>query len=385
MNTLAFHGGKSFEAIGEDFQNLDRAAHVINADVLDAWFDPSPRVLSKLQQYLPFLVRTSPPAYSSGLVAAIARVRGIPTDCILTGGGSSDLIFTCLPRLNSRIQTVMILDPMYGEYRHVIETVLGAQTVSFMLHKEEDFRIDTDRLIASVQRHHPDLLVFVNPNSPTGQYWPRREVFRLLDATPASTWILIDETYIEYAGREESLEAEACKRDRLIVLKSMSKTYALSGMRVGYLVAGPSTISLLARWVPPWAVSLPAQIAAVEALGDEDYYGGKYCETHSLREDLVHQLRHNPQITTYPSTTNFVLVETRTSAQDTLEEMRKSDVFVRNCDSMGERFADRFIRIAVKRRVDNSRIVDALFRATNDRKTEDSRLTTSPDACVTQR
>ena len=75
---------------------------------------------------------------------------------------SSDLIFTCLPRPNSRIQTVMILDPMYGEYHHVIETVLGAQTVSFMLQKEDDFRIDTDRLIASAQKHRPDLLVLVN-------------------------------------------------------------------------------------------------------------------------------------------------------------------------------------------------------------------------------
>jgi len=365
MNTLAFHGGKSFEAIGEDFQDLDRAAHVINADVLDAWFDPSPRVLSKLQHYLPFLVRTSPPVYSSGLIAAIARTRGIPADCILTGGGSSDLIFTCLPRLNSRIQTAMILDPMYGEYRHVIQTVLGAQTVPFALYKEDDFRIDTDRLIASVQRHRPDLLVLVNPNSPTGQYWPRCEVLGLLDATPASTWILIDETYIEYAGREGSLEAEACKRDRLIVLKSMSKTYALSGMRVGYLVAGPSTVNILAKWVPPWAVSLPAQVAAVEALGDENYYRARYCETHSLREELVHDLRRNSQITTYPSTTNFVLVETTTSAQGIIERMRELNVFVRNCDSMGESFADRFIRIAVKRPTENSRIADALFRATN--------------------
>jgi histidinol-phosphate/aromatic aminotransferase/cobyric acid decarboxylase-like protein len=377
MNTLAFHGGKSFEAIGENFQDLDRTAHVINADVLDAWFDPSPRVLSKLQQYLPFLVRTSPPVYSSGLVAAIAHTRGIPADCILTGGGSSDLIFTCLPRLNS-IQKVMILDPMYGEYSHVIETVMGAQIVPFVLHKEDDFRIDTDRLIASVQRDCPDLLVLVNPNSPTGQYWPRREVLRLLDAAPASTWILIDETYIEYVGREESLEAEACKRDRLIVLKSMSKTYALSGMRVGYLVARPSTVNLLSKWVPPWAVSLPAQVAAVEALGDESYYRERYCETHSLRKGLVQDLQCNSQITTYPSTTNFVLVETTSSAQEIIERMRELDVFVRNCDSMGESFADRFIRIAVKRRINNSRIVDALFRATNDRKTEAARLAAAP-------
>jgi hypothetical protein len=84
-STHAFHGGKSFEAIGEDFQHLDRATQVINADVLDAWFDPFPCVLSKIRDYLPFLVRTSPPVYSSGLVTAIAHARGIPLGSILMG------------------------------------------------------------------------------------------------------------------------------------------------------------------------------------------------------------------------------------------------------------------------------------------------------------
>jgi histidinol-phosphate aminotransferase len=363
-STHAFHGGKSFEAIGEDFQHLDRATQVINADVLDAWFDPSPCVLSKIRDYLPFLVRTSPPAYSGGLVTAIAHARGIPLDSILIGGGSSDLIFTCLPRLASPLQKVMILDPMYGEYRHLIDALLSANIIRFELHKEEDFRIDADRLIEFVRTHRPDLLVLVNPNSPTGQHFPRREVLRLLDSIPASTWIVIDETYIEYAGREESLEADASKRQNFLVLKSMSKTYALSGIRVGYLVGVSSTIRALSKWIPPWAVSLPAQVAAVEALRDEAYYDARYRETHSLREELTSQLRRNPEITTYPSTTNFLLVEARTSAQGIVEMMRESKVFIRNCESMGERFADRFLRIAVKCRTDNARIVETLFKAT---------------------
>jgi histidinol-phosphate/aromatic aminotransferase/cobyric acid decarboxylase-like protein len=367
-NKAAFHGGKSFEAIGEDFRHLDRAGQVINADVLDAWFDPSPRVLSTLQHHLPFVIRTSPPVYSRGLVAAIARARGIPSDCILTGAGSSDLIFTCLPRLQAQLRRIMILDPMYGEYRHVIETVLDAQVIRFDLHKEENFQIDTDRLIVAMRTHRPDLLVLVNPNSPTGQYLPRSEIVRLLDSMPLSTFVVIDETYIEYVGRENSLETEACRRQGVLVLKSMSKTYALSGVRVGYLVGSPSTMLALAKWIPPWAVSLPAQLAAVEALGDEAYYVEKYRETHALREELVRSLRRNSQVALYPSTTNFVLVETRKSAQAIVEKMQESNVFVRNCDSMGEPLADRFLRIAVKRGTENSCIAKALFEATVDSK-----------------
>jgi histidinol-phosphate/aromatic aminotransferase/cobyric acid decarboxylase-like protein len=94
----------------------------------------------------------------------------------------------------------------------------------------------------------------------------------------------VDEAYVDYAGQDQSLEREACVRPNLIVLKSMSKVYALSGLRVGYLVAHPATVRALAPWTPPWSVSLPAQVAAIEALADPAYYQQKYLETHALRE-----------------------------------------------------------------------------------------------------
>lgn len=362
VDVKPFHGGKSFEAIGEDFHRLDRATCVINADVLDAWFDPSPRVLHKLRRFMPFLARTSPPVYAAGLVRAIACARGLQEDCILTGGGSSDLIFTCLPRLISRSHKVMLLDPMYGEYRHIVGRVIGAEVLHFDLHKEEEFLIDTDRLIARVLDSRPNLIVLVNPNSPTGQHWPRAEVIRFLDGIPDSLTVVIDETYIEYAGSGQSVENEACRRSNLLVLKSMSKVYALSGMRVAYLVGVPSLVQPLAKWIPPWAVSLPAQVAAVEALNDKPYYERRYHQTQNLREELVRGLRNHTRVKVYPSIANFVLIETQSSAQQTLDHMCKSNVFVRNCDSMGLRFADRFLRIAVKRRHENARIVKALCR-----------------------
>lgn len=157
----AFHGGRSFEAIGEDFEHLELANSVVNADVLDAWFDPSPKVLEKLQSFFPFLVRTSPPIYAAGLVSAIARARGLPDACILAGGGSSDLIFTCFPRLFGEIHKAMILDPMYSEYRHVLSELMNVEIICFNLYKEENFRIDTDRFLAQVLASRPELVVIV--------------------------------------------------------------------------------------------------------------------------------------------------------------------------------------------------------------------------------
>ncbi len=357
------HGGQSFEAIGEDFRTLERASDVVTADVLDAWFDPSPRVIERLQRFLPFLLRTSPPVDARGLVNAIAHARGVPAECVLPGGGSSDLIFACLPRLGSHLKTALILDPTYGEYKHVFEDVLNIETKLFALEKQDHFRVDTDRLICCVRDRQPDLIGLVNPNSPTGQHWPRQEVIRFLNSVPESTWIVIDETYIEYAGPHESVETEACARPNVVVLKSMSKVYALSGARVGYLVANSATIRRLAVSVPPWSVSLLAQVAAVEALADSAYYQQRYEETHVLRESLARDLKQIEGITVYPSATNFLLVEVSGSAQRIVDRMRESNVFVRNCDSMSDRFEDRFLRIAVKREPQNRRVAATLSAA----------------------
>ncbi len=257
----------------------------------------------------------------------------------------------------------LILDPMYGEYRHVFETVMGLDVVRFPLEPRNQFRIDTGRLISLARDEQPDLVTLVNPNSPTGLYWPRREVLAFIDSLPEHTLVVIDETYIEYAASHESMERETRWRKNLIVIKSMSKVFALSGLRAGYLVANPEVVRRLSRWLPPWSVSLPAQVAAVEALNDAAYYQARYEETHALRRDFVCGLSRIPNVRVYPSTANFVLVELPGRAERIANQMSASNVFVRNCDSMSDRFNDRFLRISVRNAVQTATILSALEAA----------------------
>ena len=110
-----YHGGKFFEAVGDDFQNLERLGDVIAADVLDAWFPPSPKASPLFSQKLPQILRTSPPTGCEGLIRTIARVRGVRPECVLPGAGSSDLIFLALRHWLTPVSRVLILDPTYGE------------------------------------------------------------------------------------------------------------------------------------------------------------------------------------------------------------------------------------------------------------------------------
>lgn len=358
----AFHGGRFFEAIGTDFHDLSRAQSVISADVLDAWFDPAPRVIEKLRECLPFLMRTSPPVHAHGLVSAISEVRGVPAANLCLGGGSSHLIFTLLPLLTAEKGRILILDPMYGEYVHVLEQVLHRNVCRHHLHEEENFQIDSALLFEHVSVLQPDLLIVVNPNSPTGQYWRRTDLLELVRRFP-DTLCLVDETYIDYLFGNQSLESQVTRFKNLVVLKSMSKVYALSGLRVAYMAAPEEIVRKVSRYLAPWSVSLPAQVAAVEALHHPEYYQQRYRETHLLRCEALEAIGAIEGVQAFGSCANFYLVKClHQSAAWVQKQLEAENIFIRHCDSMSPRFHDNFLRVAVKNREQNEKIVGALKR-----------------------
>src|SRR5439155_20845944 len=129
-----------------------------------------------------------------------------------------------------------------------------------------------------------------NPNNPTGHLLPPDVLEPLLRRVPARTRVWLDEAYLDYCGPGQSLEGLAAGSPNVVVCKSLSKVYALSGARAAYLCGAADVIEPLRRRTPPWVVSLPAQVAAVHALRRPDYYAARYRETDELRRRLADRL-----------------------------------------------------------------------------------------------
>ncbi|MEE8526451.1 MAG: aminotransferase class I/II-fold pyridoxal phosphate-dependent enzyme, partial [Thermoanaerobaculia bacterium] len=205
-----------------------------------------------------------------------------------------------------------------------------------------------------------DLFVWVNPNSPTGLHVTKADVEAVLRESSACQRGWIDETYVDYAGRGHSLESFAVQSENVIVCKSMSKVYALSGLRVAYLCASPHQLETLRVLTPPWSVSLPAQIAATHALQSEDYYSMRYRQTHELREELVNGLRRLGISEIVPGVANFVMFHlpagSRTSARIVIECGRQG-LFLRDVSGMGSAIGGHAIRMAVKDGETNQRML----------------------------
>jgi histidinol-phosphate/aromatic aminotransferase/cobyric acid decarboxylase-like protein/GNAT superfamily N-acetyltransferase len=358
-----FHGGAFWDALGPRFDGLERRGRIITADVLDAWFPPAPGVIAALREDLPFLLRTSPPTDCGGLLSAISAARGVPRECLVPGAGSSSLIFLAFLHWCQPSTRALLLDPTYGEYAHVLERVIGCRVDRLPLSRETGYRLDLDELVLRLRQHY-DLVVLVNPNSPTGQHVPRCDLEAVLRTAPRSTRIWIDETYVEYAGRDQSLEAFAAAQDQVVVCKSMSKVYALSGARVAYLVGSRGLMAELRARTPPWAVSLPAQLAAVRSLEDPAYYADRYQETHRLRSDLSAVLHDRfPDWDVLPGIANFQLChlpQRGPTAADVVRRCRQQGVFLRDAGSMSPHLGEHTLRIAVRNAEENRRIISTL-------------------------
>lgn len=358
-----FHGGAFFDAIGPRFDRLHTISRVINADVLDAWFPPAPAVVESLEEHLPWLLRTSPPTACEGLIEAIADARGVAAASILAGAGSSDLIFLALTRWLTRKSRALLLDPTYGEYAHVLESVVGCRVDRLTLRRENGYEVPLDALETALTVPY-DFVVLVNPNSPTGRHIVSDDLQRVLATAPSCTRIWIDETYVDFVDSVQSMERFAAVSENVIVCKSMSKAYALSGARVAYLCASAHQLEELRAFTPPWAVGLVGQLAAVRALESANYYREQWQETAALRNDLTMALR-GLGWEVVPGVANFLLCHlpiTGPTAAELVVRCREQGLFVRDAARMGESLGAHAIRIAVKDVETNGRMVEILAR-----------------------
>jgi histidinol-phosphate/aromatic aminotransferase/cobyric acid decarboxylase-like protein len=355
------HGGAFFRAIGEDFDTLDRRRTVINADVLDAWFPPAPEVQQSLTECLEWTMRTSPPTHCAGLLRAISEARGLPQVCLAPGAGSSSLIYLAFREWLRPSSRVLLLDPTYGEYAHVLEKVVVCRVDRLRLERNRRYAVDLVELEECLETDY-DLVVLVNPNNPTGRHIARSELEAMLRRAPRRTRFWIDEAYIDFVDADESLERFAAASENVVVCKSLSKAYALSGMRAAYLCGPERIASALRRITPPWPIGLPSQIAAVRALQNQAYYQQKYAETARLREELAEGLRRMG-LEVISSLANFLLChlpETGPDARTVLAGCETAGLFLRDVQSMGQTLGSHAVRFAVKDATTNQQMLTIL-------------------------
>ena len=189
-----------------------------------------------------------PDSESAELTHLLAKKFDLSLEQILVGNGSTELVRLVASAYLDTGDRVLIPQITYAEYE-VASHIAGAEVIMQPVREETNFRLDIAETIDRLRRYQPRAIFLGNPNNPTGQYLSREEVKTVLSVFGDSL-IVIDEAYIAFTEDLWS-STDLVKYGNLVILRSMTKDYALAGLRLGYAVAAEPIISVLKRVRPP--------------------------------------------------------------------------------------------------------------------------------------
>ncbi len=353
------HGGNVYAAareLGRDPTEILDFSASINP------LGPSPQVWAAIVRARPMLEHYPDPECHD-LRLGLAAHWKIGADQIVVGNGSMELI-DVIPRALG-ITRLLVVQPTFSEYAAAV-TRAGGQVTTLYADRRDRYTVPVDRLFHILDTGHSegssfDAVILCNPNSPTGQACSADDVGRLAKvAHRRGLWLIIDEAFADYCP-ERSVLSHAASWSRVVVLRSMTKFYALPGLRVGYAVAAPSTIRLLQQQQSPWSVSVMGQVAALAALQDEAHAEKSVQFMVEERLRVAALLAALPGCVTIPTYANYFFVELPRKQRAGLvaEQLRREGLLIRDCSSVPGASACA-IRLAVRTQWENDRLIRAL-------------------------
>ncbi|HXJ40170.1 MAG TPA: aminotransferase class I/II-fold pyridoxal phosphate-dependent enzyme [Bryobacteraceae bacterium] len=324
------HGGDVFavaRAQGWDWREvLDFSAN-INP------LGPSPQVRAAILAAVERIVHY-PEREPARLVEALARTWGLDEPQLLVGNGATELIFF-LARVAGAMPVTLAL-PVFSEFHRAFPKARLADLVDPSTWPREG------------------LLVLTRPANPTGWTLPVETLRDYLDSTAAS--VLVDESFLEFSGLP-SAAAMLGQHPRLMVLRSLTKLYALPGLRVGALVGAADAVRCWKKEREPWQVNVLAEEGALAAIGDTEHSDRSLEFVRGERAWLVEQIGRLPAAEALPSDANFVCVRLDYPAGKLCEHLLRRKILIRDCAGWPGVKGD-VVRVAVRRREENERLLE---------------------------
>lgn len=289
------------------------------------------------------------------LKASLSRYLGVESNQLAVGNGAVEIIYWFAQTFAAK--RVVIAVPTFCEYE--LASYKAGADVTFVPLKE-DFELDADLLIEKAKG--ADAVFLCNPNNPTGML-SNTAVSKVVENVDSSTKILLDECFIELT--DDPAANTMIKRidefDNILILRSLTKSFGMAGLRIGYSVSSPQLASRLAERRIPWNVNGLAQAAAVAALSDSGHVARARAVIKKERQFLYDRISKLGSFVPLKSDTNYFLVRLRDGDSTELRDLllEKTGVLVRDCSTFTG-MGSQHIRVAVRTRRENLLLLKAL-------------------------
>jgi len=292
------------------------------------------------------------------LKKSIAEYFQVIPERILCGNGASELITTvCRWKMP---QKGIVTGPGFSGYCKALEGVFCEMQIHYL--KAEKQFVPGEELLEQVEKEKADILFLANPSNPTGVLLDRKFLEKLLlQCQKTNTTVVLDECFMELTGQAEncsmSREEDLRRFDNLLIVRAFTKSFAIPGIRLGYLLCGNvKTAMEIEKQLPEWNVSVIAQAAGVAALKCKDYIRESVAYIAKEREKMAEQLVLLGAAV-IPSKANYLLFQW---PGDTLyEQLLQKGILIRDCSDYAG-LTKGYYRVAVRKAEENAVLLQAM-------------------------
>lgn len=355
MQKEHFHGGNVYKAAKELNMPHDRILD-FSANINPLGFAPIAEeiIIDHIKDIVHY-----PDVEQGELKEAAADYYGISPDNLMPGNGSVELINIVLEAL--RPSKAVIPSPAFSEYALSCKS-RGIEAVFINL-RANDFRYDVKLFDKTKDRITPNsLLILCNPNNPTGKLIPKEDLTVMLKGLQnKKSYLMLDEAFMDFVDTDESMVSFIEKYDNLIILKSVTKFFALPGLRLGFVLANRKLIKKLYTLKDPWNINTFAGFVGAGVMRDRQYIANTRQYISQEKRRLWENIKAIPGLASLYPEANFIFVKITKDIKVAAlsERLRKKGILIRDCSNYTF-LDDSFFRVAVKSTQDNNSLISAL-------------------------
>ena len=340
------HGGK-IPVKNSDHNIIDFSSNITPLGIPNSVKLIIKKNLDKIQFY--------PDPKSENVISSLEKYTHLSKSNIIVGNGAIEILYNFCFAFLSKTTKVLIHVPTFQEY----ETAVKLSNCKISYFKSLNLSTNIDSFISQIPKS--GCVFLCNPNNPTGELLSKKELLSIIIvAKKLKTIVFIDECFIELVPKSnESVMSYVKKYDNLFILRSLTKSFGLPGLRIGYACGSKEIIKILQKIKIPWSVNSLAQDAANVVIKNTSHLK----KSNIIIKKELKYLEDNISILNgfecISSSTNFILIKIKYDSTKLQTKLLKNKILIRDCKNF-RGLDNHYIRIAVKSHKDNVKLITAL-------------------------
>ncbi len=317
-------------------------------------YPPSPELIKIILTRLEELeLNRYPDPDCKTLKEAISNRIGVPTNQLIIGNGSDELIQGLMQVFCNEGDTIAFPDPTFAMYA-ITAKGMGLNVHTFPLNENWDF--EAAPLIEQLNTNHARIVFISYPNNPTGNCFSRTEIQKLVENFEGI--VVLDEAYYDFSG--QTFLDQMKDHNNLVLLRSLSKI-GLAGLRVGYGIYPSTLVDEINKVRLPYNSNSISQMAATELMNNFETVQKQIDSIKEERIRLLDELAKIESITAFPSNANFILFQTSKNGEPVFRNLMENGVLVRNLGAHPR--LKNCMRVTIGTKAENDQFLDRLAKA----------------------